>query len=344
MADAEGIEPHASWQDFLPWQAAVARETLARGRQAWPHAVLVTGAMGVGKHIFARNVARALLCEAPRPDGLACGTCPSCGYLAAGQHPDLRLVEPIDIDDDGETKRLDQIPIKHVRALTRWANVTSHRGVGKVAILSPADTLNVAAANALLKTLEEPPAGTYLLLLTARPGRLLPTVRSRCLRLPAPEPAAAEAVTWLRAQGVADPAPLLAQAGGAPLAALALRDVQQERSAWLSALAKPRLLSPVTLAGRIDAAGKDERKALLALVIDWMAAWIADLARVAAGSAAERNPDHADALAALAPAVAPVALFRYHRSLLEQRTLVGHPLAPRLVAESLLIRYRELFR
>ena len=103
-------------------------------------------------------------------------------------------------------------------------------------------------------------------------------------------------------------------------------------------------LSPVALAARIEAAGKDERKALLALVIDWLAAWVTDLARTVAGGEPLRNPDYAAALHALAPSVAPVALFRYHRSLLEQRALVGHPLAPRLVAETFLIRYRELFR
>ncbi len=344
MAAAEEDVVAARWQELLPWQAEPAREALRRGREAWPHAVLVTGPTGIGKHILAQNLARALLCEAPVADGMACGRCASCGYVAAGQHPDLRLVEPVDVDDEGAIKVLDQIPIKHVRAITRWANVTSHRGGAKVAIVTPADLLNPAAANALLKTLEEPPAGTHLMLLTSRPGRLLPTVRSRCLRFAAPEPAADVAAQWLQAQGVADPATLLAQAGGAPLAALALRDVQQERAAWLTALSKPRALSPVALAARLDAAGKDERKALLALVIDWVATWVADLARVAAGGLPQRNPDHAAALAALAPSVALVALFRYHRSLLEQRALVGHPLAPRLVAETVLIRYRELFR
>lgn len=344
MAADDDAPPAVPWPELLPWQTAAATDVLGRGRPAWPHALLVTGPAGIGKRVLVQNFARALLCEAPRADGLACGACASCGYAAAGQHPDLRMVEPFDVEDDGETKVLDQIPIKHVRRLTEWANVTSHRGIAKVAIVTPADLLNVAAANALLKTLEEPPAGTYLMLVTARPGRLLPTIRSRCLRLAAPVPATEGARAWLGERGVGDPATLLAQAGGAPLAALALRDLQQERAVWLAALGKPRVLSPVGLAARIDAAGKDGRKALLALVIDWLAAWVADLARVAAGGTPERNPDQADALGALAPAVAPVALFRYHRSLLEQRALVAHPLAPRLVAETLLIRYRELFR
>lgn len=331
------------WPALLPWQVAAAHDALGRGRAAWPHALLLTGIPGIGKRTLALNFARALLCESPRPDGSACAACPSCGYVTAGQHPDLRMVEPFDIADD-EVKVLDAIPVDHVRRLTEWTQVTSHRGVAKVALITPADLLNPTAANALLKTLEEPPAGTYLILVTARPGRLLPTVRSRCLRLPAPVPTADAAGAWLAGQGARDTDALLAQAGGGPLVALALQDLQQERSTWLTALGKPRSLSPVTLASRIEGSPKDERKALLALVIDWMAAWVADLARVAAGGTPARNPDHAAALGALAPTVAPVALFRYHRSLLEHRALVAHPLAPRLVAESLLIRYRELFR
>lgn len=332
------------WQGFLPWQEPLAAELLARGRAGWPHALLLAGRAGIGKRILAQNLARALLCETPLAGGFACGACASCGYVAAGQHPDLRNVEPIDVTDDDEIKVLEQIPVKHIRALTAWTNVTSHRGVAKVAVIAPADLLNVAAANALLKTLEEPPAGTFLLLVSARPGRLLPTVRSRCLRLEAPVPETDVARAWLAEQGIEAADTLLAQAVGAPLAALALAELQQERGTWLAALGKPRQLSPVALAARIEAAGKDERKALLALVIDWLAAWVADLARTAAGGDPLRNPDHATALRALAPSVAPVALFRYHRSLLEQRALVAHPLAPRLVAETLLIRYRELFR
>lgn len=333
-----------AWPALAPWQVAVATRALRAGRAAWPQALLLTGATGIGKLVLAVNFARALLCEAPQPDGLACGICASCRYVAAGQHPDLRLVEPFDLDDDDVTlKAVEQIPVKHVRALIDWTNLTSHRGGAKVAIITPADRLNAAAANALLKTLEEPPAGTHLVLVTARAGRLLPTVRSRCQGLVAPAPATAEASNWLAAHGVAEPALLLAQAGGAPFAALALRDVQDERAAWLAALAKPRSLSAVALAARLDAAEKTERKALLASVLDWLLAWVADLARVAAGGTPLRHPDHAAALQALAGTVAPVALFRYHRSLLAQRALVAHPLTPRLVAETILIRYRELF-
>lgn len=345
MADDDLTPAPPVWTEFLPWQHSAAAEALAR-RATWPHALLVVGARGIGKHVLAMNFARCLLCEAPRGDGFACGTCASCRYLAAGQHPDLRRVEPLELEDDGAVKVLDRIPVGHVRALTKWAQITSHRGRAKVAIVEPADLLNAEAANALLKTLEEPPSDTYLMLVTDRPGRVPATLRSRCQRLEAPAPDAASARQWLAAQGIAAPDAVLAQAGGAPLLALALADPawQEERGLWLSALAKPKALSAVALAARLDAAPKDQRKARLGLAIDWLGAWTADLARVAAGGAPLRNPDFTQALVALANAVAPLPLFRYHRALLRQRALVAHPLQPRLVAEALLIGYRDLFR
>ena len=158
-------------------------------------------------------------------------------------------------------------------------------------------------------------------------------------------PTDAQARSWLVAQGVAEPDLALAQAGGAPLAALSHADaaVQEERRAWVAALSDPGRLSATRLAARIDAAGKDERRARLAWAIEWLLAWTVDLARVAAGASVRQNPDAARALWALAGRVAPVPLFRYHRSLLRQRALLAHPLVPRLVAEALLIDYRELF-
>jgi DNA polymerase-3 subunit delta' len=345
MADDEVLVAAPAWPELLPWQQTAAREALA-ARASWPHALLIGGPRGIGKRTLALNFARSLLCESPRADGLACGVCPSCGYMAAGQHPDLQLVEPFAIEDDGEVKLLDAIPVDRIRTLIDWAFVTSHRGRAKVAIIVPAESLNGAAANALLKTLEEPPADTFLLLVSHQPGRVPATLRSRCRRFVAPHAEAGVAQQWLKDQGVAAPATVLAQAGGAPLLALAMADPawQGERAVWLQALAKPKALSAVTLAARVDTGPREERKQRLGLAIDWLGAWTADLARVAAGGAPQRNPDFSAALTALAPVVAPIPLFRYHRSLSRQRALVAHPLQARLVAEALLIGYRELFR
>jgi len=342
--ERDDTPPTLPWQPLLPWQLALARSMLAQ-RSTWPHALLVHGPDGIGKQALALALAQALLCEAPRPDGLACGGCPSCRYAVAGQHPDLMRVELLAPDDDGTLAEVDTITIDRIRALTEFVQLTSHRQRAKVAVIAPADRMNVAAANALLKTLEEPPPDTCLILVTEQPGRVPPTILSRCRRLAAPRPAAEEARAWLAERGVASPELVLAQMGGAPLAALACADpaVQSERRAWLAALARPEALSVAGLAGRIEAGGRDERKARLARVVDWLIAWSADLARVRAGETARQNPDVGDALARLASQVAPLALFRYHRELLGSRALLAHPLQPRLVAEALLIDYKALF-
>jgi len=345
VGESDDAPARSAWQGVYPWQHAIAKDVLSR-RASWPQGLLLTGARGIGKRTLALNLARALLCETPAADGQACGVCPSCGYVAAGQHPDLSLVEPFKFDDDGEIKLLDAIPVDRIRALTDWAELTSHRGVAKVAVIEPAHTLGVGAANALLKTLEEPPRSTYFMLVTHQPGRVPPTIRSRCLRLAVPRPSTGEASAWLADRGVTDAARVLAQADGAPLLALALADpaAQEERAVWLSALAKPASLHAVALAARVETGARDERKDRLGQVIDWLAGWTSDLARVVSGGTPRRNPDFADAFSILAATVAPAALFRYHRSLMEQRVLVAHPLSQRLVAETLLFAYRDLFR
>jgi DNA polymerase-3 subunit delta' len=344
VADVEDEAPALAPPQLHPWLASLARDLMAR-RARFPHALLLSGQEGIGKRDLALVLAQSLLCETPTDEGLACNRCASCHYVAAGQHPDLRIVEPFDVDEDGVATPLEWIAVDKVRALIDWAQLTSHRRVAKVALIAPAERMNAAAANALLKTLEEPPAGTYLILVTHQPGRLAPTIVSRCVRVAVPTPEPASASPWLAAQGVKGAEALLAQAQGAPLRARQLSDAgyQAERAAWLAALAAPRSLSPLLLSARIDAAPRDERKARLAAVIDWLLSWCADLAAAEAGGVVTRNVDFADRIGNLARSVARISLFRYHRALLDQRALLSHPLQPRLVAEALLIDYRALF-
>src|SRR5438552_18183151 len=339
------LEPRPmSWRPLLPWQGAAAATALA-ARARWPHALLITGRRGIGKRSLALHFAKALLCEEPRGDGSACGHCPSCGYVAAGAHPDLRLIEPVEYDEDGGSKPVDAIVVDRIRELIEFAQLTAHRQRAKVVLIAPAEAMNGAAANALLKTLEEPPPGTYLLLVSDQYARLPATIVSRCRLLPAPEPDAGSANAWLAAEGVEHPQLLLAQAGGAPLLALALADaaIQRARDALLDALSRPERLSPVAFGARLDAYPRDERKARLADAVYWLLAWTADLAAVASGRAPRFNRDRKEALARRGARVARVALFRYYRALLQQRSLLGHPLVPRLVAEALLFEYRAAF-
>ncbi|HTS22387.1 MAG TPA: DNA polymerase III subunit delta' [Casimicrobiaceae bacterium] len=343
MSRARETEPIV-WQPLLPWQEAAAKEALA-ARERWPHALLIAGRRGIGKRRLALYFAQSLLCEAPRGDRTACGRCPSCAYVAAGAHPDLRLIEPVERDEEGNAKPVDAILVDRIRELIDFAQLTTHRQRAKVALIAPAEAMNAAAANALLKTLEEPPPSTYLLLVSDQPGRLLATVVSRCRLMPAPEPGRNAARDWLAAQGVERAELKLAQAGGAPLLALALADpaLQRERDALLDALAQPERLSPLAFGARLDAHPRDERGARLADTVHWLLAWTSDLAAVASGGEPRFHPDRRDALASLGARVARVTLFRYYRTLLRQRELLSHPLQPRLVAEALLFEYRTAF-
>lgn len=342
--DDSDVAARPPWPELPPWLAPLAAQTLAQ-RERWPHAWLIEGPRGIGKRALALAFARSLLCESPEAGFAACGHCPGCQWVMAGQHPDLRLVELIEYDDEGNATPTETIKIDAIRQLTQWTQVTSHRRGAKVAVIVPAERMNDAAANALLKTLEEPPPDTFLLLVAHQTGRLPATVVSRCRRLPIVPPPGEIALAWLAALGVEAPAALLAQAEGAPLLALTLADpgLQAERRAWLAALADPAALSCAALAARIELGGRDERRDRLGAAIDWLLAWTTDLARVAAGKRPRVHPDQASELEALAGKVARISLFRYHRRVLGQRALLAHPLQPRLVAEALLADYRALF-
>lgn len=323
------------------WQKAVWNQLLAR-REKLPHALLLRGRQGIGKLAFGEALAQALLCEAP--GGQPCGTCPSCTWFAQGSHPDLRRVEPEaaaeKAGDEEATERkapkrpARQITVEQIRALGDFVNVTSHRGGFKVVLLHPAESLNISAANALLKTLEEPPPRTLLLLVTHRPRRVLPTIVSRCQQLvmPAPEPAQAE--RWLREQGVREPGVALAEAGHAPLAALAVAEpARQELRAWLmESLAAPAELDAVGAAERIQAAEP-------AVLVGWLQRWCYDLMRLQSGTSPRFNPDFAGPLKTLSARADTRALLELSGMLSEAQRVSSHPLNTRLFAESLLLYY-----
>ena len=180
-----------------------------------PHALLLAGPSGVGKQRFALALAQYLMCESP-VQGMACGECRQCGFNLAGTHPDLKWVAP--------EEKSKHIKIDQIRALVESLGQTAQQAGYKICVLSPAETMNINSANALLKSLEEPTANTLLLLLTDAPSQLLPTIRSRCQRIDFPLPSNKESLAWLDTH-VPSQTPieeLLHQAVGRPLAALAL--------------------------------------------------------------------------------------------------------------------------
>ncbi len=209
FADCQWLQPFwRRWQDAL-----------MRGHK--PHAVLVHGLPGVGKSLFTEHAMATLLCR--DADDAPCGVCRNCLLYASGNHPDVHRVAP-----DGALIKVDQ-----VRQLTRFFNDTPHCSEHKLAVIVDAGRMNASAANALLKTLEEPPARATLFILTDEKERLLPTIRSRCVPLHLSCTVDQAMLDWLAALGLKDRS-RIARAqrlvGDAPLALVAaLRNHEIER-------------------------------------------------------------------------------------------------------------------
>jgi len=342
---------------IYPWQTDD-WQRLQQLRAHWPHAILLHGEAGIGKLQFAQHLAQGLLCETPAPNGEPCGTCPACLWFSQGNHPDYRAVLPEALAglaapdaiadaapekaDDGDSKKSrapsKEIKIEQVRALLDFCGVGSHRGGMRVVLLYPAEALNVAAANALLKTLEEPPSGVVFLMVSARVDRLLPTIISRCRQWPMSVPNADDARAWLASQGIDDAAALLAEAGGAPLSALALAN-DENRPLRDFALAQ------LAAGPNCDAfaCGESLQKLPVPMVLGWLQRWLYDVLAQRTAGRPRYYPAAAKALARCAQTADPAALARCIKTVTRQRAVENHPLNARLVFEELFLAYRGIF-
>jgi DNA polymerase-3 subunit delta' len=329
---------------LLPWLVA----PLERAAAQRAHALLIHGPEGVGQFELALALARTWLCEAesgPRP----CGTCAGCRLQACGLHPDLRVLVPAALrdalgatapaadeegagDDGGggkatKAKPSRDIRVDEVRQAIDWTRTTASRGRGKVLVLHPAQAMNAVAANALLKTLEEPPPGVRLLLSCADPDALLPTIRSRCQRVALALPPRDAALAWLQAQGVGGADVLLDAAGGRPQQVLALRADGFDAERWRQV--------PIAVA-RGDAsvfAGCG-----VARVIDVLQKLAHDLLVVGTGAAPRFFP--VDSLPGGAP---PQALATWTKTLARIARHAEHPWHAPLLIESLVAEGRGCY-
>lgn len=319
---------------LLPWQEDSWSRLLARRRAgSLPHALLLTGPAGIGKTRFAEAWMRGLLCERPRADGLACGGCRACGLLAAGSHPDYRWLRP---PEDGNAIGIDQ-----VRELIHYAALTPQYGAHKLVAIEPADKFTANAANSLLKTLEEPPPHSLLLLLTAQPARLPVTVTSRCQRVHFAPPPAAQGIAWLAEQAPAAAAPelLLRLADGGPLRALALAEADALRG-------RATLFDLVERLGRGEAEPVAAAETALKLGVQetlyCLYSWTCDMIRLVSGGPAARvvNDDLATRLRTMAAGMGPQALFRRLDALTQALQWAERPLNAQLLLEDILLGWR----
>ena len=328
----------------FPWHRAFLRGLVA-DRSRLTHALLIHGPAGIGKAEFARALAAAVLCEAPQ-EGEACGACPSCHWFSQGNHPDFRDVLPESAAEEDESTQADApakgekkslvIKVDQIRAQADFVALSTHRAGHRVLVIRPAEALHAAAANALLKTLEEPPPATLIALVSDEPARVLATIRSRCRKIALPAPDREAAIAWLRSEQVESPEVALACAGGAPLLAkeLALPEEAQLRRKVLAELARAEGADATGFAAGLDRAALDR-------TVYWMQTWLVDLVRLRAGASIRHHIDMASAAQAKARAADPDRLHELDRELRGAKRLAAHPLNPRLMAEHLMMAYNR---
>jgi DNA polymerase III subunit delta' len=337
--------------DILPWHRATLAELISRGRavpNTLPHALLVHGRSGIGKVEFARTLAQSLLCEAPE-DGMACGKCAACGWFSEGNHPDYRELKPEALSDDDESeevadidakekKKSKEIKIDQIRAIGDFMTLSTHRDGYRVLLIHPAEAMNLAAANALLKTLEEPPPRSVILLVSDQLGRLLATIRSRCQRVLVPVPDAQVAIDWLKTQKIANAENALAAANGGPMDAInfAESDYQSARKAFVAALAESNM--------DYAQAAQNFEKADLPSLLHWLQTWVNDVITERMTGQITYHRDHAKAIARIASQIDMPRVFRLETELRQTRRLINHPLNARLLLEALLISYRQAIK
>jgi len=339
---------------IYPWQQS-AWQQLQQLRARLPHAILFHGPEGIGKTSFAERFAQSLLCETPSADGQACDQCASCGWVAQYSHPDYRRLRPEAFDDgDGaegedagdDTKKTakstkapsKEIKIDQIRALADFMNISTHRQGMRVVVLYPAEALNGASANALLKTLEEPPPHTVFLLVSNSLDRLLPTILSRCRKFALAMPSRTDALVWLGTQQVQDGDVWLAEQGGAPLAALASAQAgsRETMDEFLRQLAQPSSEGALKIADRLQ-------KIPLTDLVAWLQRWMYDVFSCKFSGRIRYYPRYKAELATLADKVETGALLRVLKAANERRAIAEHPLSAKLFIEDMLLDYSTLF-
>ncbi|MBV6271987.1 DNA polymerase III subunit delta' [Alcaligenaceae bacterium CGII-47] len=327
---------------FLPWHLDLARSWL-QTRDRFAHAWLIHGLRGVGQVAFAQAGAKSLLCESPRA-GLACGTCQACHWVESGNHPDLRRIRPEalalqegasgeaeGVQEEGARKKQAsrEIRVEQIRSLLPWFNTATHRAGWRVAVLYPAEQLNTISANALLKILEEPPEHTVFLVVADAPDRLLPTLVSRCRRLPLSVPTPEAAQHWLLQQGIDEPASWLAASGGAPLHALELARAGGEACpSWLDEFLR-LCTTPAYSAGLADQLASLPTTEWL----DGFQRLLVDLSLAARNAPIRYFPSRAQIMHAMASGLDHRQLSSALRWLTQQRRLASQPLNPKFLAD-----------
>ncbi len=337
--------------NLYPWQQQT-WQRLQVARIKLPHALLLSGQVGLGKLEFAQHLAKSLLCSQPNSNGEGCNQCPNCNWFNECNHPDFRLISPEQDSDSANedaptTKKTAKksviIKIEQIRELSQFLALSNHQHDGlRIVLLCPAEALNLAAGNALLKMLEEPPQNTIFLLVTHQPKRLLPTIISRCQIIDMPLPDEKLACDWLVNRGVKEPTSQLNYAGGSPL--LALKQAEEgSSSSWqslaqslsLGAKLNPFVSAPVFLSASLSSN--------MFFSLTAIQKWCCDLLSYKLAHQVRYHTQYTSALQDLSKSVNLSLLLDFNTKLIDAQKMANHPLNNELQLENILLRYTQIF-
>ena len=347
-----------------PWLTSAWQELQAL-KPKLPSVLLLHGPPNIGKLSLGMLFAQSLLCEASTTNnqenlsshGLPCLSCPACKWFTENNHPDFRLVQPSatqakltteenqsdNLSPVGKSKGTGtagtKISIQQIQTLLDFLYMTTHRHGLRIAILEPTHTINVEAANALLKSLEEPLPQTLILLITAYPERLLPTLRSRCTHFPIAPPPASISIPWLEKQGVQDAEIQLAEGGYSPLLALEQYHHSGEHKDHQSFL---ELIDNISKLGAI-AVAEECQKWNAQQISRWLTLWVADILLYYGTGEIRWHPQHQESISKLASRIMAKDGHQYYRQLINASRLSTHPFNVKLLAETLLLDYQKIF-
>lgn len=332
------------FNNIYPWQEKLWLN-LNQGRQKLHHAFLMHGRAGIGKYEFAMHFSKSLLCQHPNSDGHACDACSSCRWFNDESHPDFRLISPEqegNSEDESvttkKTKKKTQISVAQIRELSDFLGLSSHQTQGlRIILINPAEALNLASANALLKMLEEPAPGVIFILLAHQIQRLLPTILSRCHKVSMSVPDETQALAWLKMQNVKNAEQQLAYFEGSPIKVLSEQAQFDQFSEIWKRLAQGNRMEPQAIAPLLLAHSAETG------VITFQK-WLYDILVVRLGQPPKYHLQHTRPLQALSDRVNLGRLFDLQKKANELRKLATHPLNHELQLEALLTDYTRVFQ
>jgi DNA polymerase-3 subunit delta' len=329
---------------LFPWQLSLF-EQLNASRARLPHAILLHGRSGLGKLHFARVLSQSLLCLNPSAQGHACQRCASCHWFHDDAHPDLRTLSPeqeSEAESESESvkkkiKKKNHISILQVRDLSDFINLSSHNQKGlRIVLIHPAESLNVASANALLKMLEEPASNVIFILVAHQIHRLLPTILSRCHKIAMPIPDASTSLAWLNSQGIDKPQLPLAYFSDSPLHVIEQLDLYTHFDEVSRLLSNGRLIEPSVVSSKLISSSVESG-------ITALQKWLFDLFSAVSGCEIRYHIAHTNALQQLASKVNLSALMELLKKTQTLKSLALHPLNHELQMECLLLEYTKIF-